>query len=192
MIGWRTGTSNKELEILEEPKENFQKWNQKKTTLWIDVFKLTKIKGKGNELNYVCVIPEHRIFWEIILAFYLLFFPETFPDSKSIGETLYDFFDTCKVDPRGVKNFKVQHWKFIEELKEGKRELKFITNPIECFVALFSVVWGNSLDDDLKKNEEIWNKEVNNLIEKKTEELMEQGYQWEKEWLSIREKEKIE
>ena len=190
VIAWRTGTPKEIADIPHDPHEGFIPWDGKRERIWTDVFAVTskKPKEEKKKLHYLCLVPQHRVFWEIILAFYVLFFPETYPNEREVARSLLDFFVKMKYSPEGVVNFKPQHYKFLHQLRDGERKLLYLENPIEIWVSLFCVIWANA-NEKATQEEELWEKQIEELVEKKCQEIEEDPEnpirKWEDEWKEL-------
>lgn len=180
---WRAGIDPTELDVKPPPNEGFERINDKGDFVISDVFKLCKhmTKTGKKKIKYLCVIPEQRVFYEVILAFYTVFFPEIFPDSKSIADKILSTFDRFKYSPEGVKNMEVQHYKYLLQLQKEEKYLQYLTHPVEVAIALFAVLWSSSANGE---TEEVRNKRLDELSIEREESYF-ANLHWEEEWKKL-------
>jgi len=175
------------------PPEEFKPISE--TVPMMDIFKLMRTpadknsKENNSRLVVSCVIPEQRGYWEVILSYYLIFFPEIFPDEMTLAKSILGIFPRFKLDPKeDIMNFKPQHLQFLLQLAQNKRRLVYPDNPIEIGIAIHSVMWFSALELKKSMKEEEKMKYLDFLSDQKIKEYEEGGplNHWEEEWLKIK------
>lgn len=80
-------------------------------------------KVTGGSMTFVCVIPKPHWFWDIILSMYLTVRPDIFQSQQMIVKQIHDLITRFKVNPKRFKNFDGCHLEYLENLRDGTRQL---------------------------------------------------------------------
>lgn len=183
---WRAGWDHTRFDLAGPP-DSFGENPFDGDNLWTDCFTFFKNRAK-KEFSWVCLLPEQRVFWEVVMGFYLARFPEVFPGPRSLALKLLEFFPKFKVSPLGVENFTPVHLKWLFQIYQGEKELEILKNPIEVVIAFQSVLWGvTRLKRDPETQKVIGGfQEMDELCDKITDERMEDPelLEREKDWLT--------
>lgn len=171
---WRTGTKENGVP---EPPEGFEKSDGKTPIAFFDSFtEMKKIDPKegGITIPLVCVIPEHRAFWDAILSFYLIFFPEKYPD---IGTLADEFLHNIKKfgQGRNIQNFDPAHYLWLERLKKGETHLFFFKDPVAVYVAMYGVLWSCDMKDE---NARLYRYKILTEFKVESEEVKKLDVEW--------------
>lgn len=181
VVCWRSGSDNASLEV-GEPPEGFQALpeNSQKHLILTDFLFLSRNKEK-KEAFYTCSIPEERVFWEAILAFYPLFLQSRYPNTESVAHEMLSIFEdeTLKIRADAVENFQVLHYRFLKELAETEKSLLFFDFPVEVTAALFGVLYTALARAEKKEG-------VDEITDKYSFKKAEELKGWEDEWDKIK------
>ena len=105
-------------------------------TLFSDCFSIT---FDGTELSVICVIPQNRCAWDIILACYHLYFPNQFPSTEHVAKALFNKLSGFDMNCKFILNFdetaqmKYLNGMFDENVPlEGGNFNWYLTDPLAC------------------------------------------------------------
>lgn len=97
---------------------------------------MSKKDGEPEGIKVLCLVPQIRCVWDIILASYHLFFPKTFPTTEHVAMIIYKGIKVLKQND--IENFCPQILRYLhgmcnkEVVLEGGNFNWYLTDPLAC------------------------------------------------------------
>lgn len=86
-------------------------------------------------LQKMSMVPDHWLFWDMILSLYLCADHWTFVGEKEIASSLMRCIIEDGFNPVDFKNFSARSLAYIMDLADGKTHLKFLRQPLPTTIA---------------------------------------------------------